>query len=87
MEQEKTEVLIPSKPGAGLMTAPVCITQTENNPEDSKKAADYYREVCMPLFLDKWENLAEEIDIKWDWMYEERDRRAKRDIEQQEDKK
>ena len=87
MEQERTEVLIPSKPSAATTAAPVCITQNENDPEETKKAATHYRTVCIPDFLRRWHILVGEINAKWDWMYDERDRRIERDEKQEKDLK
>ena len=85
VEQEKTEVLIPSKPSAAVTTPPVCVTQRENTPEETKQAATHYRTVCIPYFLERWEIFVGEVDAKWDWMFAERDRRITRNEEQEED--
>lgn len=61
------------------MGPPVCVQQTENSAEDSKRAADHYRLVCIPHFLDRWHILTEDVRGKWTWMRGERARRAARD--------
>lgn len=85
MQQEKTTVLIPSKPSAATTTAPVCVTQPERTPEETKQAATHYRTVCIPHFLARWDILEQEIHAKWDWMFEERDRRIERDEKEDKD--
>jgi len=42
--------------------------------------------VCIPNFLERWHILVEEIDSKWTWMYDERDRRIARDEKQNKEK-
>lgn len=46
----------------------------EITPADSKRAAEYYRDVCIPAWVDKWNTLLDEIDERYAWMYKERDR-------------
>lgn len=60
------------------MTPPICVEQTENNPEDSKRAADHYRTVCIPDLLERWKVFADVVTGKWTWMYAERARREDR---------
>lgn len=81
--QTKTKVLIPAELGASTKTKPVCIAQKEETPEDSKAAASYYREVCLPAWNEKWETLIGEINERVDWLKSERNRIESREEDQQ----
>ena len=81
-KETKTQVLIPTRIGAATRTKPICISQREETPEDSKRAATYYREVCIPAWNDKWETLNDEIDERFDWLEGERTRIEDRDKKQ-----
>ena len=57
----------------------MCQAQKEVTPEDSKAAAGYYRDVCIPAWKDKWDALVDEIDARYDWMDDEAERIAARE--------
>ena len=79
MTLTKTTVLIPTRIGAATRVKPACIAQREDTPEDSKQAATYYRDICIPAWNDKWDVINGEIDERYIWLENERERIENRD--------
>jgi len=50
------------------------MAQREVTPEDSKKAAEYYRIVCIPAWVMKWDAVTDEVDAHFQWLDDEADR-------------